>query len=178
MRRILSKLSVGSGRYAGFPRMGLLVVGLSACGGGSADVSGTVNEIAFGSSKFVYFGGPFVAVSNVKVDCEQLAFVRQSYESGSQPTTDEMQLVQFSYDAGSVAAGNASISISGPVKAMVVKSDETHFEFTTAESGSINVEDYEDEQTATGTFTAVTFEDGGVLDGDFDAEWCRNLRDR
>jgi hypothetical protein len=134
--------------------------------------------IAFGQTRYVFFGGPFVAVSNVEVDCEELAFVRQSYEQGSQPTTDEMQLLQFAYASGAVEEGNRSIDISASVNATVVKSGEGGFEFTRAQSGTIQVDALVEEESAEGTFDTVTFDDGGSVSGEFSAVWCRNLRDR
>lgn len=151
---------------------------LAACGGGHAEVEGTVLGIPFGSTNFVFFGGPFIAISNIEVDCEDLVFVRHSYESGSQPTTTDMQLLQFAYQTETVEEGNRSIDIGASVSATVVKAGEGGFEFSYAESGSINVDSFVDQEEAVGTFESVTFQDGGTLSGEFSAIWCRNLRDR
>ena len=155
-----------------------MALGLGGCGGGEATVSGTVLGIAFGDTKYVYTGGPFITISNIEIDCEQMAFVQRSYEEGQQETTDEMQLLQFAYAADLVTEGNNAIDISASVSAIVVKSNESNFEFTRAESGSINVESFTQNEEASGTFDSVTFQDGGSLSGSFSAEWCRNLRDR
>lgn len=165
---------------AGLVGLGLVALlgGLAGCGGGHADVEGTVLGIPFGSTRYVFFGGPFIAISNVEVDCKDLYYVRRSYESGSQPTTADMQMLQFAYVADTVEAGQRSIDIGASVSATVVKANADNFEFSRAQSGVINVEDYEDEKTASGTFDGVTFDDGGSLSGSFTAEWCQNLRDR
>lgn len=163
-------VSVASAAFFGF--------GLAGCGGGDASVSGTVLGIAFGDTKYVFMGGPYITISNIEVECEQLAFVQRSYEEGQQATTDEMQLLQFAYATDLVTEGNNAIDVSASVSSIVVKSNDANFEFTRAESGSINVESFTENEEASGTFDSVTFQDGGVLTGTFSAEWCRNLRDR
>lgn len=174
MRRSLFPRSLCSAGPA--PVGALALAALVGCGGSHAEVTGSVNGIPFGDTKYVYFGDPFVAISNVEVDCVDLDWVRRSYEAGSQPTTLEMQLLQFAWADG-IVEGNRPVDVSAAVSATVVKSDASHFESMRAQAGTMNVTVYEEEKLVEGEFTDVLFEDGGTLSGTFTAEWCRNLRD-
>lgn len=153
----------------------LLLLPLAACGGG-ANVSGTALGIDFADTRFVYFGGPFVVISNIETDCEALAFIRNNYEIGNAPTVDDVQLLQFGFASGAVEEGKKSISPTASVNAAVVKNHGDAFDFAYADGGVINVESLSDGK-ASGTFEGVLFDDG-QLDGDFDAVPCRNLKDR
>lgn len=148
---------------------------LSACGGG-AEIEGTALGIEFSDTRYVFFGGPFVAVSNIEVDCEQLAFVRSTYEVGQSATEEDMQLLQMSWAAGEVDEGLKSIGITASVSATVVKVSGGAFDFAYAESGVVDIESVTEDKVI-GTFEGITFEDGS-LTGEFDARWCRNLKDR
>jgi hypothetical protein len=151
-----------------------LLLPLAACGGAS-EVSGTVLGITFEKTRFVYFGGPFVAMSNIETDCEALSFVRSSYEVGNSPTDADVELLQFDFASGAVEEGQKSIGVTASVNAAVVKVSGGAFDFAYADGGVINVEAVSDDRVE-GTFEGVAFDDG-TLDGDFDAEWCRNLKD-
>lgn len=152
-----------------------LLLPLSACGGG-ADVSGTVLGIPFDKTRFAYFGGPFIVISNIETDCEAISFVRSSYEVGNAPSDADAQLLQFGFQSGAVEEGQKSISVTASVSATVVKIDGGAFDFAYANGGVINVEALSEDEVQ-GTFEGVAFDDG-TLDGDFDATWCRNLKDR
>jgi hypothetical protein len=153
----------------------LPLLALAACGGG-ADVSGTALGIPFADTPYVFFGGPFIVISNIETDCEALSFVRGNYEVGSAPTEDDAQLLQFGFTAGDVVEGQKSISVTASVSAAVVKVNDGAFDFAYADGGVIDVTSVTDDRVQ-GTFEGVAFEDGS-LDGDFDADWCRNLKDR
>lgn len=154
-------------------------IALSGCAASTADVTGSAGGVTFGSTTHVYFGGPFVIISMLEVSCEQLDFVRRNYEVGQAPTDAETKMLQFSYDTDAVTAGKIPVSIDAAVSASVVDvSASGAFTEVVAVSGELNVESVETDDFASGTFTAVTFDDGGVLDGTFDAVWCRNLKPR
>lgn len=153
----------------------LLIPPLAACGGG-AEVSGKALGITFEDTRYAWFGGPFVVISNIETDCESISFVRSNYEIGNAPTDADMQILQFGFASSDVSEGQKSISATASVNATVVKIDDGAFDFAYADGGVINVESLSEDR-AQGTFEGVAFEDG-TLDGSFDAEWCRNLKDR
>lgn len=156
-----------------------LFAALTACGGTSAEVTGTALGINFANVQHVYFGGPYIVLTTTEdVDCESVAFVRQSYEEGVAPTTDAVEVVQFTYVNGAVAEGNKSIAqTDAEVTSLVMATNGEQMDYDRATAGAISVDSLVDEQSATGSFDTVTFADGSIS-GDFSAEWCRNLRDR
>lgn len=149
---------------------------LAGCGGGRAEVTGEALGITFGKSRSVYFGGPFIVIAQSDTDCEGLAFVRKTYEVGQVPTDDEVALLQFAF-ADVISVGQKSVDLGASVNATVVRGGGGAFDFEYAEAGVLDVDTYEDGSHVDGTFEGVTFADG-VLDGEFSAEWCRNLKDR
>lgn len=157
--------------------LGLLL--LPACGGSSADVTGTALGIDFSNVKAVFFGGPYVVLTTTEdIDCEAVAFVRTSYEEGVAPTTDAVELLQFTYVSTDVVEGSKSIAQSdAEVNSLVLATDGTQLDFDRATAGAITIDSINEEKSASGSFESVTFLDGSVS-GDFTAEWCRNLRDR
>lgn len=164
----------------GFLRLaaGLSCFGLLAgCGAASADVGGSAGGVDFGWTKYVFFGGPFVIVSMAEVDCEGLDFVRRNYEIGQAPTDAETQLLQFSYDPDDIPEGIGFVALDASVSASVLSITDGAFFESTASAGQITVDAIEAEDSASGTFEGVLFEDG-TLDGTFDAAWCRNLKPR
>ncbi|MDP2305975.1 MAG: hypothetical protein Q8P18_08100 [Pseudomonadota bacterium] len=157
---------------------GLACIGLFAgCGGASADVTGSAGGVDFGRTKYVFFGGPFVIVSMLEVECEGLDFVRRNYEIGQAPTDAETQLLQFSYEPATIPEGVVAIAQDATVSASVLEITGGAFFESIATAGQITIESIQDELSASGVFEGVLFEDG-TLDGSFDAAWCRNLKDR
>lgn len=157
--------------------LGLLL--LAGCGGSSADVTGTALGIDFSNVKAVFFGGPYVVLTTTEdIDCEAVAFVRTSYEEGVAPTTDAVELLQFTYVSTDVVEGSKSIALTdAEVNSLVLATDGTQLDFDRATAGAITIDSINEEKSASGSFESVTFADGSVS-GDFTAEWCRNLRDR
>lgn len=156
-----------------------LTAGLAGCGGPSAEVTGTVLGIDFAAVQHVYFGGPYLVLTTTEdVDCESMSFVRQTYEEGVAPTTEPIELVQFTYVSGAIAAGDKSIALTdAEVTSLVLATDGEQMDFDRATAGVLSIDELNDEKSAIGTFDGVTFADGSVS-GSFTAEWCRNLRDR
>ncbi len=157
----------------------IVIVGLVGCAKPSATITGSALSIDFSDIKQVFFGGPYIVMTpSDNVTCETVVFVRQSYETGSPPTTTPIELLQFTFVGADVSTGPKSIALSdSEVTSIVLATDGTHFDFDRATAGSIQVDTLNSQKTASGSFSGVTFADGSV-DGDFDAEWCTNLKDR
>ncbi|MDP2313914.1 MAG: hypothetical protein Q8P41_13490 [Pseudomonadota bacterium] len=163
--------------FFGMVGMGLGAALLTSCGGTGADVTGSAGGVNFGKTKQVYFGGPFIVIAITEVDCEGLDFTRRNYEVGQVPTDFDVQLVQFAFEADNVAEGVFPVKIDAAVSATVVNVTGGAFFEAIATGGLLTVESVEADQSATGVFEGVLFDDG-TLDGEFDATWCRNLKDR
>ncbi len=163
-------------RSASYAALGLLLTG---CGGSSADATGTVLGIDFSNIQTVFFGGPYIVmVTTEDTDCEGVAFTRTTYQEDVAPTTDAVEMLQFTYVSGAVSEGVKSIAeTDAEVTSLVLATDGTQVDFERATAGAITIDTLVDEKSATGSFDAVTFTDGSVS-GEFTAEWCRNLRDR
>lgn len=154
------------------------LLSLAGCGGASADVTGSAGGVDFGSTRHVYFGGPFVVISMLDVACDEIDWVRRNYEVGSAPTPSDTQVLQFSFmDSSVVTTGPYPVLLTGAVSSSVIQISGGAFYETIAGGGLLTVDEVVDEDHATGTFEGIAFEDG-TLEGSFDATWCRNLKAR
>lgn len=149
---------------------------LSACGGGSAEVTGTAGGITFGETEFVYFGGPYVIISQVEAECDEFAWVERNYEVGQSPTETDVAALQFAYSGETLVEGAQAIAVDASVAATVLNVKDVVFSYERAEAGFITMDEVIEDESASGTFEGLTFEDG-TLNGSFTAEWCRNLKD-
>jgi len=139
-------------------------------------VDGAVLGITIGETKYVYFGGPFLVLSAISSDCDDLDFLKRSYEIGNAPTPYDMAFLQFAWNADAVDEGRKAIDRAASVGAAVldIQSDGS-FEFDYATGGVITVEELVEEKRLVGDFEGVAFLEG-TLTGTFEAEWCRNLK--
>lgn len=151
--------------------------GLVGCGGTYADVTGSAGGVEFERTTHVYFGGPFVVISMLETDCEDLDWVRRNYEVGNAPTELDTAMLQFSYEVDAIVEGPAPVAVDGAASASVLKIGGGSFYEAIAEGGLLTIDEIVDEDHATGVFEGILFDDG-TLDGDFDATWCRNLKPR
>jgi hypothetical protein len=157
------------------PLFGFLAAVLVGCGGASAEVDGSAGGVEFGKTNQVYFGGPFIIISMLELDCEDVDYVRRNYEIGLAPTDSDTQLIQFSFDEDTISEGDFPVDIDAAVSSSVVKISGGAFTETVASGGLLTVDSFEDEDHVDGTFDGITFEDGTVS-GEFSAVWCRNLK--
>ena len=158
---------------------------LAGCGGPGAEVTGTVLEASFSDTDYVYFGEPYIVISEVQVDCDELSWVRRNYEEGVAPTESDAQMLQFAFadddDAETpniVKEGRFPIDVAASVEATVVLVSGAAMATGSparATGGVLEITVAEDESTVEGSFETVTF-DTGTLSGTFTAEWCRNLK--
>lgn len=150
---------------------------LLGCGGPHAEVEGTTLGVEFGETGSVFFGGPFVVISNLDTDCMGVAWVERNYQEGQAPVDGDAQVLQFAWSAegDGIVEGTSTIDVGASVSAAAVIVTDGVISFDHASGGVMTIDTYEAEKEATGSFEGVTFDDGGILSGTFTAEWCRNL---
>ncbi len=148
---------------------------LVGCGDPAATLSGSAGGLTFSETDSAYFGGPFLVFSNEPLDCLELAWVQRSYQDGVAPTDSDVKILQFTFAGDAIATGRVSIGTGAAATATVVNVTDGAPTYTRAESGFLDIDSLEEQETLVGSFDAVTFTDG-TLTGDFTATWCRNLR--
>ncbi len=159
-------------------RIVCLVAFLGGCAGGSsATVEGTAMGISLGDARYVYYGGPFLVISAKEVDCMDVDWVRRSYPEGTVPTEDDRELLQFAFATSDVTEGQKSVGLGASVTSTILSISGGALTQSRATAGTLTVATMEEETLATGSFSGLTFEDG-TLSGEYEAEWCVNLKDR
>ncbi len=154
----------------------LLLVGLFACGGASAEIEGTAGGVAWSDSSWVYVGARYIVISDIELDCRDADWVESNYDEGVAPTDIDVTVLQFAFPSSeSVSTGRSAISQGGQAEATIVNLAGDVFHEYPATSGTLDVDSVEEDESATGSFESVTFEDG-TLSGSFTAEWCVNLK--
>lgn len=153
----------------------LLLVAAAGCKGPEAEVTGNVLGIAWGETKSVYFGAPFIVLSNIDAGCEDVAWVERNYDEGESPMEGDAQLLQFVYVDGTIETGQVTVDVDAAVQATMLAISGGTMTLDRASGGIVNLEVVDDDWVE-GRFEAVQFDDASVT-GTFTAEWCRNLGD-
>ena len=157
-----------------FAAAGALV---SACGAETfADITGEVEGVKVNATTF-YWGGPYLVFTDTESDCKDMSWVQRgpTYENGgTAPTDSDMVALLFTFEATDVVETNASLEGDAPVDARVLTVEGDALTVYKAREGTLIVDSLEDEGVATGSF-ALGFEDGS-LNGEFEIEWCNNLK--
>lgn len=155
-----------------------LASALTGCGAKSfATINGSVDGVKLKAANF-YWGGPFVVFTNLEGECSDVSWVDLGprFSTGAEPpVADDLVALLFTYNDSDVVAGDNSVAGNAPVDARLIVIDDGAMTVTLADEGTIDVTDIDkDEGNAVGTF-GLTFENGS-LDGEFDVEWCNNLK--
>ncbi len=151
------------------------LLALSACGGAGADLEGTVGTFELDDVSTVFFGGPFIFISNVNWDCLDVSWVSRSYGGGSALGDGrDFDAVQFAYSDPAVEAGKWNVAGEAAVSAAFLHQQSEALSVWEGRGGNLVV-DSVDADWVEGQLEAVRFE-AGQLDGTFTAEWCRNLK--
>ena len=153
---------------------------LAACGSDSfATVKGEIDGEAFRPTLF-YWGGPYIVFSTQDGDCMDAAWVRRgpAFQTDDEaPVDTDMTAVLFTYDAEEVAAGDFSVEGDAPIDARVIRATDGVITVFRATAGGLVVDPIDEaEAPATGSFELIF--DEGTLSGDFEVEWCNNMKDR
>ena len=146
-----------------------------ACRGPSAEVSGEVAGQGLPEVNTVMFGGPFIILSDIAIDCIDLAWVTRHYSQGEAVTDYDFRLLQFAFSDPEVYAGVFNLAGEAAVTGKFLVQKEGAFAEYRGREGNLQVDELDQDAWALGLFD-MGF-DEGQMDGTFDAEWCRNLKD-
>ena len=154
-----------------------LLAVFAGCEGAGAELEGTAGGIQWGSSDWVYVGARYVIISQIEVECRDIDWIERNYDEGVAPTDNDASLLQLAFSSSEeVQAGRFPVAQGGQVEGTIVNVTGDVFNETAATGGTLDVDSVEQDGVATGTFEALTFDDGGTLSGSFTAEWCVNLK--
>jgi hypothetical protein len=147
----------------------------AGCAGPYAVVDGDVAGKGISDPNTIMFGGPFIIIADKQLDCLDVAFVTRHYTQGEAVTDFDFHMLQFAFSDPEAYAGVFNLAGEASVTAKyLVQSDGAFAEYRGRE-GILEVDDYQEDKLALGIFD-VSF-DEGQLSGEYEAEWCRNLKD-
>ena len=152
-----------------------------ACGGGAgeAEVSGSIEGVAFDEVLTVFHGNNHILLTDRKMDCLDMAWVNDVYVDGEDPTGGDHDFIalQFSFQSDSPVQGTFSVSPDAPVKGYGLMNTPTTnegvFTFHRIRGGTITIEEV-GSAAVSGNFQAEFSSD--MVTGTFETEYCRNLR--
>ena len=150
---------------------------LSACGGGFADITGTVSGQKMGEGS-AYWGGPFVVFTNTEMACDEMSWVddRYSLDTDELATTKSFNALQFTYASAEVQDGKLTIAANNsPATGWFIVSNRGEADTYRSTTGSIDSTLEED--WLSGSFE-VNFGENGSMSGEFEVEKCDNLKPR
>jgi hypothetical protein len=140
------------------------------------DITGKVDGTAF-TADSAYWGGPFVAFVNQPDDCMDYAWVQKSIDENDDPPTDrDLKALLFTYEESDVAEGNNSVEGNAPVDARLIIVQDGALTVHRAQTGFLDLAEITKKDRAIGNFT-LGFESGD-LTGDFEIDWCNNLKSK
>jgi len=143
----------------------------------SVDIAGEINGQPFSPTTSVW-GGPFIVFAEQDLDCMDLFWIQKGLTTGEEAPVDyDVRLLQVTYNASDVVAGNYDLTGQAPVKAEVIEISGDMMTITKASEGSLNVGAAADTGTASGDFSFF-FNDSGGIGGNFVIPWCANLKSR
>lgn len=169
-------------RRSSLPHAAAFALLAAACGPGTyADIQGTVAGSGFTPEAY-YWGGPYLVFTTSSAACEDMAWVKRgptyetgmSEDEGAPPLDTDMTVLLFTYSETDVSKGNVSLDLPSPVDARLLVVDGGAVTVHKGSTGALVIDEIEKEGNALGTLD-VGFDDGS-LSGDFEVEWCTNLR--
>lgn len=147
---------------------------LSACKAPEATITGSVDGHELGSAATVVFGECFIAIAADPIDCLNMYWVSRHYSQGEAVTDFNFQALQFAYDDPQVTTGIFNVAGEAAVSSKFLVQEDMAFSQYLARGGDLTV-DYVDEDWVEGSFS-IQFDEGS-FEGDFVAQYCRNLKD-
>lgn len=152
--------------------LALLTVG---CGGSYALVEGEVAGKGLADINTVMFGGPFIIIADKQMDCLDVSWITRHYSQGEAVTDYDFEVLQFAFSDPAVYEGVFNLAGEASVTAKFLSQSNGAFTEYRGREGNLEVDRLDDNKLAVGIFN-VGF-DEGQLSGDYEAEWCRNLKD-
>ena len=158
--------------------MALALTPLCACGAQStADITGTVAGHKMNATAY-FWGGPYLVFTDHEDECLDMAWVKRgpTYENGGPAPTDyDMTALLFTFEATDVVSTNTNLEGDAPVDARLLVVEGDTLTVFKARTGTLVVDSVEEEGMALGNFD-IGFQDYWQLSGDFEIEWCNNLK--
>lgn len=151
---------------------------LAGCSsGGWAMVSGQIGEYTFDEAVTVYHGGPFIMLMDREVDCLDMSWVAKTYNESQAPTDINFLAMQFAFDDDEPSVGVFSVEGEAPIYASGLRLQGGVFELYRGRTGQLVVDDagHRRDDPIVGSFQ-ITFADQSAINGEFETEWCRNMR--
>lgn len=155
----------------------------AGCGGGHADVSGSLGpDASLDKVVTVFNGGPNIVMFDRKIDCLDTFWVNDSYVGASPPYLDsnggnQMTFVglQFSFVSGDPAqVGTFSVAGQAVVAGWGLVANGAEWSPERARDGTLTLTEVDpDDAFVEGNFD-VAFGAGQVI-GEFHSEYCRNI---
>jgi hypothetical protein len=143
-----------------------------------ADISGSVGGEELKAQSF-FWGEPYIVLSSEPFECMDMAWVKRgaNFETGGAPPTDsDMTALLFTYEDTDVVAGSFSVEGDAPIDARLLVVSNGALTVYKARTGALDVDSVEAEEHAVGSFE-LGFDEGS-LSGEFEVEWCNNLKSR
>ncbi len=140
------------------------------------DITGSVDGTKF-TAATAYFGGPFIAFVSTEDECMDFAWVQKSIDENDDPPVErDIKALLFTFEESDVTKGNYSVEGNAPVDARFIMVESGALTVHRAREGFLDVTELEATDSAAGNFQ-LGFENG-ELNGDFDIEWCNNLKSK
>lgn len=154
----------------------LVLLPLAACSSASGELSGSAGGITWGDTSYAFFGSQFIVFSNLETSCQDIDWINNNYDDGSPASDSEQQILQFAFAGGAVAEGTFPVAaVDADVHATIIAISGGAQNTPDANGGILTVDSLDEEDSVSGSFDSVTFEDGSVS-GTFTADWCVNLK--
>lgn len=137
-------------------------------------VDGAVDGFDINEAGTIFFGGPFILVTDEVLECRDMAWVQRTYDVSAAPTDFDFVGLQFTYDEDDVSTGNYSVAGEAAVYAKALVVSGGVFTEYRSNGGELVLTGLESNTLATGSFN-VTFDEGSFSTELFEAEWCVNM---
>lgn len=160
-------------------KLSLFALMVSGCSGTPyAEITGEVAGHELGALT-TFWGGPFMLIADQPLDCMDMSWVKRgtNFRDGDEaPLDEDVVALLFTYESDEVAVQNTSLEGDAPIDARLLVTRDGALAVYKATSGELDVAEFNKQDDVLGSFN-IGFEDGNLA-GDFQLEWCNNLKTR